>query len=139
MDFAQNLLDYPIYGKVPGAGQSSSRLYQDTVNGQVVDANNNIIIINARTGNPEITNGTPIPQPTIAQLVQVMVQDGITAHMRTGVLTAPVVPAGPVISNFDLLPARVNTNIIDYTTKEGMRLYNIATKLLYKKKKNYLI
>ena len=64
-----------------------------------------------------------------------MVQDSITAHIQTGVLTAPVVPAGPVISNFGLTPARVNTNIIDYTTKEEIGLYNIATKLLYKKKK----
>ena len=63
-----------------------------------------------------------------------MVQDSIATHIRTEILTAPVVPAGPVVHNFGLTPARVNTNIIDYTTKEEMGLYNIATKSLYKKK-----
>ena len=66
-----------------------------------------------------------------------MIQDGITAHMRSEILIAPIILTGPVIPNFGLTPIKINNNIIDYTTKKEIRLYKKITKLLYKNKKDY--
>ena len=81
MDYAHNLQGFPIYGTSPGAGKAAPRLYDDVFNHQVIDSVGKIITIEARTGNPSLLDGTAIPHPSVAALIQVMVADGITAHM----------------------------------------------------------
>lgn len=137
MDYAANVQGFPIYGEVPGAGLPAPRLYFDAANNRVVDPDGNQIQVDA-DGKPTLDDGTAIAQPTIARLVQIMVADGVGAHMRAGRLAAPVVPVGPVVANFGLMPATVNNNIIDYTTREGAGLYRDATKSLYQDGENDL-
>ena len=141
MDFAKNNLGFPIYGPAPAAGAPAPRLYDDGA-GNIQDAAGTAYNVDA-DGNPlAAAVGTAAPaaitQPSVADLVQVLIDDGIRTRMQHGRLTAPApLPAAPPVAYFGLTPARANGTVINYTTREGMTLYRDATKPLYSEGDKY--
>ena len=134
MTFAVNVLGFPIYGVLDGGTNQQPRLQVDPANARrVIDPiTGNIVATNAGTGNPELQNGDAIVQPEAHVLMQVMVDDAVRARFNNGALVFPARHHGAVVANFGRTPGRVNTNPLDYTTKEHLQLYREATKSVYR-------
>ena len=133
MEYAQNVNGFPIFS-APDATGHQSRLWFDRANNRVLEirgAIQTVIAIDA-AGNPQDGAGVAIPQPPMADLMQVMLEDALQARMRTGRLLNPTRRHAAPVANFGLTPARVNTTPLDYTMKEHQVLYKEATKSLYR-------
>ena len=134
MAYASNTNGYPIYGIADPVTGIQPRLLVDPANAaQVVDEAENVIPLLADgSGNPADGTGAAIPQPLVSYLIQIMLDDGIQRRFNHGALVNPVRVVGPRVAHFGRTPARIDTNPLDYTTKEHLQLYKDASKSLYR-------
>ena len=128
--FAANADGFPIFG--PHAARGAECLLHDDATNHTQRRDGTCVLVQALTGEPMLDDGTIIDQPPGAYRLTLLVQDTLDARLVAGRIVPRMAPPGAMPANYGRTPARVSTNIIDYSRKEGIQMYRDTTRPLFR-------